>query len=429
MKGMRLAVLLAVAGLLAPVGGSAQTCMTLPGSGASVWAARQGAIRLALQATQEQLVIADRSIVGNEIVEDAVRSTLNGFVESIRDVRLATVGEEVEGEFEVCVSQENVGLFVGDPNATGGSAQVSGNQILARINAERMAEQAKGEMVYRILRDAPQAFHVRLREIGDISDDGDWLELELEYGFDEEYLEFAKKALEEAGVANRAVSANPDRDACDGWSFRIVVGGTEFCDEEYEVSLPPPHGPDSFRDYSDLYVNGQSDPHFHLPGWGIAFPFLSCVVGEPSSGSPRVLAWLSRRGAVYDGHRGRRIMLSAGESYDRSRAFPVINTWTLETPEAGRLSVSLYVPLLEDVEAIRVESGALSATVLERITYRGSPEIVAISGASGWDAMVYSTAFGGSPPIVESCLGDSGFDLGMIPSWIALTALEPEPKR
>jgi hypothetical protein len=135
------------------------------GRGDSELSARSDAIRLALQQTMSQLVIADRVVQGDRLLRDTVLSTMNGFVNRFEPIRTYREGQEIVTEANVSVSSARIENFLSA--VTGTSASVRGSDLSAGVQAQLLAVQARAEILWRLFAGYPgKAISVKIEKVG-----------------------------------------------------------------------------------------------------------------------------------------------------------------------------------------------------------------------------------------------------------------------
>ena len=123
---------------------------TVTGRGATAYAAREDAIRQALQQTVAQLVVADRRIADDKVLTDRVMSTMNGYVTrfAIKNT-VADGANAVVVTAEVDVSESRIEAFIGTSSAEG--TKVDGASLGASLAADRLRVKARSEMLWATL--------------------------------------------------------------------------------------------------------------------------------------------------------------------------------------------------------------------------------------------------------------------------------------
>jgi hypothetical protein len=125
------------------------------GRGATRWAARNDAVRQALQQRVRQLVIADRAIAGDSLLYDNTVSTLNGFVESFDVISERIEDKEVQLDTKIVVGTGEITRYIARRKTPTGAA-IDGDGLLARVQATRLASEATARIVSRLFNGFPE---------------------------------------------------------------------------------------------------------------------------------------------------------------------------------------------------------------------------------------------------------------------------------
>ncbi|MBF0108783.1 MAG: hypothetical protein HQL76_06370 [Magnetococcales bacterium] len=89
------------------------TSITVTGNGATLDEARNDAIRLALQQTMSQLVVVDRAISNNAVLRDKVMSTMNGYIDAIKERKVEKTTTGFSFTADISVSASRITNFLG----------------------------------------------------------------------------------------------------------------------------------------------------------------------------------------------------------------------------------------------------------------------------------------------------------------------------
>src|SRR5690606_4701239 len=81
-----------------------QVTREVVGEGATLQEARSNAIRQAMQASISQLVVADRTVSDDQILEDRVISTMKGFVDRVEELDVSKEGSLIRVRSRITVS-------------------------------------------------------------------------------------------------------------------------------------------------------------------------------------------------------------------------------------------------------------------------------------------------------------------------------------
>jgi Domain of unknown function (DUF4189) len=137
-----------------------EVTVLVTGSGSTIDDAKTDAIRQALQQTLRQLVVVDRVINNDTVIRDKVMSTMNGYIDAFKLKRIQRTSSGFSVDANVTVSASRIVNFIGV--STGGSGTFEGAPLLAEQNrriaqalAERAQEEARGEILDRVLHGFP----------------------------------------------------------------------------------------------------------------------------------------------------------------------------------------------------------------------------------------------------------------------------------
>ena len=162
--------------------GADSVTVVVTGRGISVDDARSDAVRQALQQTMKQLVVADRAINNNEVLRDKVISTMNGYIDNLKQKSLTRTNDGFAIEAEVTVSASRIVNFIG--YAAGTTATLRGDALSADINRENAQRTARGEIFDRTLRGFPsKVMDVKILGIKPSDSNPNILRVDLEYSF------------------------------------------------------------------------------------------------------------------------------------------------------------------------------------------------------------------------------------------------------
>ncbi len=186
--------------------------LRVTGSGATLAEARKEAVRLALQQTMKQLVIVDRVVENDELVLDRLLSTMNGFVEDFRDVRIAHDVDHYQVEADVKVSSSGVQNYLAA--GKNGGLSIKGQALALEIEREKAQRDAHGEIVARAFRGFPKdVVTVELERVAVADDDPDKLEIDLRVALDKGWLEGFENAIAKIAL-NKAPENAPRHEVC-----------------------------------------------------------------------------------------------------------------------------------------------------------------------------------------------------------------------
>jgi hypothetical protein len=196
------------------------------GRGATLWEARQDAVRQALQQTRKQLVIADRAVSGDSLVRDEVLSTLNGFIEGFDVVSQTTTksGSDWTMQARVVVSPSAMTQYIAPKNGGESSANVKGDVIFADIAAVRARREVNTKLYERLMDGFPwQAYDLSIEKVTlDAESERVKVSVAAELnGAFREQLKSSLIALVDAGSAERAFWSGP----FDGKQLFVTLDG------------------------------------------------------------------------------------------------------------------------------------------------------------------------------------------------------------
>jgi hypothetical protein len=182
------------------------TTIRVAGEGATIYEARQEAIRQALQIAVRQLVVAQRVVSNDKLVLDKVSSTMNGFVNRFTIVKAEKIRGNLKIEAEVEVSDSRIENFVG--GVSGSRTTVDTDNVLASIQNEKLLREARGQVALSLFGDFPgraiKASPVKLSLAPDNPDD---LIYQTELQWDPVFLKTLTGSLKAIG-AKRKVCTN-----------------------------------------------------------------------------------------------------------------------------------------------------------------------------------------------------------------------------
>ena len=231
--------------LLQPVGRAAMAqsgeqpaarAVEVTGRGESKWAAREDAIRQALQQVVTQMVIADREVRVDELVRDDVRSTLNGYVERFELLGQEVVGEEHVVKARITVSPTRVAASIGSKRIAPLQA-IDGEGIGAAVVAKRLKDSTTAVMIARLLEGFPnQAIHARLRGVK-VDVERETVRIQYEMGVAGDFIDQLRAGFEALAESGSAISRCTLRNGWCGAStgYRITLGG-DFRGSTWQVS-------------------------------------------------------------------------------------------------------------------------------------------------------------------------------------------------
>lgn len=126
--------------------------ITVTGEGATLWLARNDAVRQALASFVSQFVVSDLRISGDSIVKDDLISTLNGFVKDFQQLDVQNINGAWVIRAQVTVGASEVLNFVSRPTSNK-SIDVNGIAILAAVKGRQESVQANGRLIRHLLED------------------------------------------------------------------------------------------------------------------------------------------------------------------------------------------------------------------------------------------------------------------------------------
>ena len=197
------------------------------GCGETPSAARDEAVRFALQKTMRQLVVVERAIENDAVVLDRMTSTMNGFVEDVRDIGTTREGGQVCVEAEVKVSASRIENYLAS-TAPAASA-VRGGALAAELSRAASQATAVRGVLARAFRGFPrEAVQVAVTGVS-IGNDGNTVELDCDVSFDAAWLEALEGSLATLAEA-RGTLSTLQRDRLPAQGGHVVcVGDAQHC--------------------------------------------------------------------------------------------------------------------------------------------------------------------------------------------------------
>jgi hypothetical protein len=199
--------------------------LELIGRGTSRWAAREDAVRQALQQVVAQLVIADRQINSDEILRDEVRSTLNGYVEKFEVVKQDYIDNQFVISARITVSPSRIATSV-EQKRVGKDLSFNGEGFGAAVAAKRMRDSATVGMLDRLFEGYPQqTVDARIASVK-VEVEQEVVVVTYEMGIAVDFVSRVKAGLEELAKSGAAVTKCTIKNFwCEGRGFRISLGG------------------------------------------------------------------------------------------------------------------------------------------------------------------------------------------------------------
>ena len=197
------------------------------GCGATSTAARDEAVRLALQTTMRQLVVVERAVQNDDVVLDRMTSTLNGFVADVREIGMTREGGQVCVEADVKVSASRIANYLG--STTNPASAVRGGALAAELSRAASQATAVRGVLARAFRGFPSdTVQVAVTGVG-IGRDGNTIELDCDVSFDAAWLE-ALEGSQAALAEARGTLSGLQRDRLPEHQGHIVcVGDAQHC--------------------------------------------------------------------------------------------------------------------------------------------------------------------------------------------------------
>jgi hypothetical protein len=174
------------------------------GVGATLSEARMDAIRQALQRTMQQLVVVDRLIKDDKVVIDKIYSSLNGYVENVKEVEVRQDTNSVAIKAEVTVSPTRIVNFA--KIMGGATTEISGGSILGEAQREIEARAVRGEMFARLFRGVPNDAFDLQTNVHPANDNPQLLELTVNIRFNMKWYRQFRAGLEALGQKTAEVS-------------------------------------------------------------------------------------------------------------------------------------------------------------------------------------------------------------------------------
>lgn len=221
------------------------------GVGETIFAARQEAIRIAIQERVKQLVVADRAVSDSDVIYDQIMSTMNGYVEEF-EIISTEPGED--GTFQVRARIEiSEGLIENTvamrPN---GPSEIDGEGLFKEIDKRDAQKEARilrmdanGYMYTRLFRGFPsEVISVEVKELSlsEVEDDTAFFVVQLvpDPAFVEAYVDTVQTLSIEKIVKNGQQNSPTIREK---YSEAGVLSKAQICygiNAEFECHAPEP---------------------------------------------------------------------------------------------------------------------------------------------------------------------------------------------
>jgi hypothetical protein len=217
--------------LLIPQDTSAQLAnkvVKVTGYGDSINEARSDAVRQALQETMQQLIVVDRAIKDDKLVRDKIMSTMNGYIESFKELSVNKEGQQIALTAEIIVSPSRIENFIG--TNIGGGSNIAGAALFADSQREIAQRKARGEIFDRLFRGFPsEVTEVRLLKISP-SPDLQFYIVDIELSFTKPWLDALRSGL-------KALATGSNKRKSDDELVFIIEKGNTYSPQTY--ILPP----------------------------------------------------------------------------------------------------------------------------------------------------------------------------------------------
>lgn len=185
--------LCAVTATGASLSAQASRVVEVEGSGATRSEARENAVRNALTTVVKQFVIADRAVSADDVLQERVLSTMNGYVERFEVLEVRADGAETVVKARVTVSETDVRATI-RLRGVGSAGQVDGTSLVAASLADVARREARERMVMRIITQLTQSVEFTFDSIVP-TDDRAGFDAHFSYALSPEAVESALSAL------------------------------------------------------------------------------------------------------------------------------------------------------------------------------------------------------------------------------------------
>lgn len=188
--------------------GAGEREVVVSATGETRQAAREEAVRTALQATVSQLVITDRLVEDSEVVRNEIFATQNGFVTAF-EVLEHDVSEYGEHELRarVRVSEDTILNYVA--LREGSESEVDGASLYAEVRRSAEQQEVLGSMVDRFARGYPwDVVSLELTAIQPVAGRNDRVRAEVTAESEPEYFIAFQQFLERVAVMSYQTSVN-----------------------------------------------------------------------------------------------------------------------------------------------------------------------------------------------------------------------------
>lgn len=201
------------------------------GYGSNVKEARSDGIRQAMQSVLSQLVVTERHVSGDEVLEDSVLSTMNGFIERVEEIEISHFGGETKVHSRITVSTEAIFNYLRE-DATGSG--IDGLSLFSESERSSGNQAAHSEIFARAFRGFPgQSFETRISSIRPHGADPDKIEIEFEIQARPGWVKNFRDII--SSLSSRRFNltfAKSEDDQCRNdiiASSRILIGGYPKC--------------------------------------------------------------------------------------------------------------------------------------------------------------------------------------------------------
>ncbi|WHQ68631.1 hypothetical protein [Methylorubrum extorquens] len=182
-----------------------KTAVKVTGHGPTIAAARQDGVRQALQLTVEQLVVVDRAVENDEVVRDRIISTMNGYVDDLRDISVSSTDAGYDVALEVTVSKTRINNFAAFLKS---GSPLRGNALLQEAIREVEQRNVRSEIVDHLFRGYPaQAVNVDLVQAKPNASDPRVINLSFRQQVDSSFLRSVVEGLKALSLASYSVNA------------------------------------------------------------------------------------------------------------------------------------------------------------------------------------------------------------------------------
>lgn len=186
--------------------GDGTVAVSVSGYGPTPQDARNDAVRQALQKTMQQLIVIDRRIENDEVTQDRLLSTMNGYVENFEEVKTIRDADQFRVDARVTVAASKIRNFLVTTNTRGGS--VDGLSMFEELSREDTQQRAHKEILSRLFRGFPgQVIVAKAIAARPSTRRSGYIDIGYTLQVDEQWLSSLRETL--AAIATRITSYGP----------------------------------------------------------------------------------------------------------------------------------------------------------------------------------------------------------------------------